>query len=68
MRHRVFRALSATRSSPDIFDLRNGAKDVFNSMIQAIDFLECGLRGEHRLQKEGPLVQLRHEVTADANS
>src|SRR4030095_15876342 len=68
VRHRVFRALSATRSSHDIFNLRNRAEDVFHSMIQAIDFLECGLRGKHRLQKEGPLVQLRHEVTAYANS
>lgn len=37
-------------------------------MIQAIDFLECRLRWKHGLQQEGPLIQLRHEVTADAKS
>ena len=37
-------------------------------MIQAIDFLECGLGGKHGLQKECPLIQLRHEITANAKS
>ena len=37
-------------------------------MIQAIDFLECRLGGKHGLQKERALIELRHEVTADAKS
>ena len=68
VRHRVFGALSATRSSHHVLNLGNLAQDVFNSMIQAIDFLERGLGGKHGLQKERPLIQLRHEVAADAKS
>ena len=66
VRHRIFRALRATCSSHHVLNLQNLAQDVFDPMIQAIDFLECGLGGKHGLQKERPLIQLRHEVTADA--
>ncbi|MNC94582.1 hypothetical protein D3C83_114730 [compost metagenome] len=37
-------------------------------MIQAVDFLECGLGGKHGLQKECSLIQLRHEITANAKA
>ena len=68
VRHRIFRALRPTCSSHHVLDLGNLAQDVLDPMIQAIDFLECGLGGKHGLQKERPLIQLRHEVAADAKS
>ena len=68
VRHRILGPLRTARSAHHVLDLGNLAQHVFDAVVQAIDFLERGLGGQHGLQEERAFVQLRHEVAADAQA
>jgi hypothetical protein len=68
VRHRIFGPLRPACPAHNVLDLRYLAQDILDPVIQSIDFVERRFCGKNGLQKEGAFVQLRHEITADAEA
>ena len=66
VRHRILRPFRTTRSAHDVLDLGHLPQDVLDAVIEPIDFVQRRFGRQHRLQQKRALVQLRHEVAADA--
>ena len=68
VRHRIFGSLGPPGSPHDVLDFGHAPQDVLDPMIQAVDFVERGLRRQHGLQQECAFVELRHEIAANPKS